>query len=147
MAGGVAHDFNNILTAVLGRAQLALEDTQNEKVKRNLKVIEEAATEGAYTVRRLQDFTRVRRDRNFRAVNINDVIEDTLKFMEPRIVEYQSGTTAHLNLQTTLRQVSPVAGNEGELKEVLTNIIANALDAMPLTVAPLQLRLIRKMSR
>ena len=62
MASGVAHDFNNLLASILGRAQLLLERVQDVKLRQWLKVIERAALDGARTVRRLQDFTGIRRD-------------------------------------------------------------------------------------
>ena len=72
LAGGVAHDFNNILTAILGRAQLLkmnikpppeIEEKRKSvlELKEGLEVIEQAARDGAETVRRIQEFAR-RRD-------------------------------------------------------------------------------------
>ena len=62
MASGVAHDFNNVLAAILGRAQLLLQELSDPKLRHWVEVVERAATDGALTVRRLQDFTRIRRD-------------------------------------------------------------------------------------
>ncbi|MFQ5899482.1 MAG: GAF domain-containing protein, partial [Candidatus Methylomirabilia bacterium] len=68
MAGGVAHDFNNLLTAILGRAQFLLFQLEEGEVppketQRNLTVIEQAAMDGAQTVRRLLDSSRSVRTR------------------------------------------------------------------------------------
>ncbi|HZY31022.1 MAG TPA: GAF domain-containing protein, partial [Candidatus Methylomirabilis sp.] len=62
MASGVAHDFNNILGAILGRAQLLHRGVQGDEIRRGLEAIEKAALDGANTVRRLQHFTRRRRE-------------------------------------------------------------------------------------
>ena len=56
MASGVAHDFNNILAIILGRAQLALGDVEDEKLRKSIQVIEHTALDAATTVRRLQGF-------------------------------------------------------------------------------------------
>ncbi|GAJ07815.1 unnamed protein product, partial [marine sediment metagenome] len=57
MAGGVAHDFNNVLSVILGRAQLALDSVEDPRLKKSLHAIEQAALDAAKTVRRLQEFT------------------------------------------------------------------------------------------
>src|SRR5260370_7917023 len=83
MASGVAHDFNNVLASILGRAQLLLERIQDVKLRRWLQVIERAAMDGARTVRRLQDFTGIRRDHPAVAVDLNQVVQQALEATEP----------------------------------------------------------------
>src|SRR5207237_4870530 len=73
MAGGVAHDFNNILAAILGRTQLLMQKLTDPAVRRQLQVIEQAALDGAHTVRRVQEFTRVRHDESFETLDVNQV--------------------------------------------------------------------------
>jgi signal transduction histidine kinase len=82
MASGVAHDFNNVLASILGRAQLLLERIQDVKLRRWLQVIERAAMDGARTVRRLQDFTGIRRDQPAVAVDLNQVVQQVLEATE-----------------------------------------------------------------
>lgn len=130
MAAGVAHDFNNILAAILGRAQLALDDATDERVRKGLKIIEQAALDGAKTVRRLQDFTRVRADHHFELVDINEVVNKTLQLVEPRLKEYREAKGKAIELNLSLGQVEPVMGEQGELVEVLVNIINNGIDAI-----------------
>lgn len=130
MAAGVAHDFNNVLAAILGRAQLALDDTKDGKVRKGLKVIEQAALDGAKTVRRLQDFTRVRVDRRFESLDINQVVNSALQLVEPRLREYRETKGRTVDLTLSLGPVAPVMGSQGELVEVLVNIINNGIDAL-----------------
>ncbi len=130
MAGGVAHDFNNILAAILGRAQLALDDVTDERIRKGLKVIEQAALDGARTVRRLQDFTRVRADHQFEPVNINDVVKKSLELVEPRLRELQEAKGKAIDLSLSQEQVEPVMGDQGELVETLVNILNNSIDAI-----------------
>lgn len=84
MASGVAHDFNNLLASILGRARLTLQRLQNPQLRRWLQVIERAALDGAQTVRRLQEFTRIRRDQPFVAVDLSDVVRDALEITQSR---------------------------------------------------------------
>ena len=58
MSAGVAHDFNNILGAIIGRAQLMKGQIQDLTILRGLDIIEKAAVDGAFTIKRLQEFTR-----------------------------------------------------------------------------------------
>ncbi len=131
MASGVAHDFNNILGAILGRAQLLRQAGQGEETKRGLEAIEKAALDGANTVRRLQHFTRRGREEEFFPVDLNQAIKDALAITEARWKDEANLAGATIDVTTTYGKISPVMGNISELREVLTNIIFNAVEAMP----------------
>ena len=131
MASGVAHEFNNILSIILGRAQLALEDARDPGVVKALQIIEETALDAAQTVRRLQDFARVRLDCDFETVNLNRVVERALQMVEPRRMKHQETGAVAIDICTELGEVAPVEGNPAELEEALVNILFNAIDAMP----------------
>jgi signal transduction histidine kinase len=71
MASGVAHDFNNVLAVILGNIQLLLfqlDKISVEEVREQLRIIEQASKDAAETIRRIQDFTGMRRDREFISV-------------------------------------------------------------------------------
>ena len=131
MAGGVAHDFNNILAAILGRTQLLLRAATDPELERQLQVIEQAALDGASTVRRVQEFTRLRQDEHFVTIEINRVLADVVELTRPAWMTNakKRGVTVEVRLFCDARQ--PIAGNASELREVFTNLILNALDAMP----------------
>ena len=131
MAGGVAHDFNNILAVVLGRTQLALEDVKDEKLKKDLQIIEQTAIDAVTTVRRLQDFARVRVERNFEVLDLKEVIESALQMAESRLVKLKEREGINIDVESKLRELAPVEGDVAELREGLLNIIFNAMDAMP----------------
>src|SRR6266849_328156 len=76
MAGEVAHDFNNTLSGILARAQLLLADVQDPDVRRSLRMIEQVALEGAWVVRRFQDFSRSRPARPFQPVDLNQLVDE-----------------------------------------------------------------------
>jgi PAS domain S-box-containing protein len=131
MASGVAHDFNNILAVVLGRAQLALEDVGDPKLKKDLQVIEQTALDAASTVRRLQDFSRVRVDRSFEAVDIGEVVASALHMVESRKVELKETAGIGIDIVAEVGELPHVRGDAAELREALLNILFNSIDAMP----------------
>ncbi len=131
MAGGVAHDFNNVLTAILGRTQLLLRTAREPELRRALAVIEQTALDGAHTVRRIQEFTRVRQDEAAESVNLNEVLTQVVELTRSA---WQAEAKAHgiqITVDVDLRATRPVLGSAPELREVFTNLVLNAVDAMP----------------
>ncbi|MGH7384553.1 MAG: GAF domain-containing protein, partial [Candidatus Rokuibacteriota bacterium] len=102
MASGVAHDFNNVLASILGRAQLLLERVQDVKLRQWLKVIERAAMDGARTVRRLQDFTGIRRDQPAVAVDLNQIVQQVLETTESTWRQDSRRRGVEIEVQTDL---------------------------------------------
>jgi len=131
MASGVAHDFNNALTSILGNTQLLLYTAQEEELKRTLKIIEMVAKDSAKTVRRLQEFTRARTHQGLFKVDVNSIIRDSIEITKPKWKDETQWRGGHIELVSSLEEVPPVSGNTSELREVMTNIIFNAIEAMP----------------
>jgi len=132
MASGVAHDFNNVLAAIVGRAQLLLNEVRDPKHRRWIGVIERSGMDGAHTVRRLQEFTRIRRDQPVVAVSLNRVVQESLESTESRWRDEARTPGVAIQVVTALApSLPPVAGDPAELREALINLILNALDAMP----------------
>jgi len=132
MSSGVAHDFNNILGTVLGRVQLLLERIDNQSFKKSLHVIEKAALDGAETVRRIQEFTRVRADSSlFVAIDLNGILSDAIEFTRTRWKNEAQARGISIDIKKDLMPMHPFAGDPSGLREVFTNLIINAVDAMP----------------
>jgi PAS domain S-box-containing protein len=132
LAGGIAHDFNNLLQAILGYAQLMKHNLGDAQlVARSLKVLESAAIDGSETVRRIQQFARLRPDEQFVGVDVSRIVEDAVAIIRPRWEEKVSQENRPLDLQLRLTEVPPVNGRPAALTEVMTNLILNAIDAMP----------------
>jgi GAF domain-containing protein/CheY-like chemotaxis protein len=131
MASGVAHDFNNLLAAILGRAQLMQREVADPRHRQWLEVIERSAIDGAHTVRRLQEFTRIRRDPPLVAVDVNRIAREALEMTQSRWRDDVHGRGVIIEIRTALGPVPEIAGDPVELREVLTNLILNAVDAMP----------------
>ncbi|NWF94087.1 MAG: GAF domain-containing protein [Syntrophaceae bacterium] len=134
MASGVAHDFNNILAVIVGNIQLLfhqLDHLSPEEIRERLRAIEQASKDGAETVRRIQEFTGVKRDKEFTLLSINEIVAEVINVTQPRWKDQAQKRGIQIELTRSLEDVPFVLGNPSELREVLTNIIFNAVDAMP----------------
>jgi PAS domain S-box-containing protein len=132
LAGGIAHDFNNLLQAILGYAQLMRQNPTNaELIERSLTVVESAAMDGAETVRRIQQFARLRPDEQFVRVDINQIVQDAVAITRPRWEENIARESRALEMRLDLQAGAFMQGRPAALSEVLTNLILNAMDAMP----------------
>jgi signal transduction histidine kinase/ActR/RegA family two-component response regulator len=134
MASGVAHDFNNVLAVILGNIQLLLYQLDRfslAEIREGLETIERSAKDGAETIRRIQEFTGVRRDKEFISVSLNEIITEVVNITQPRWKGQTQKKGIQIELTTQLGDISWIMGSPSELREVLTNIIFNAVDAMP----------------
>ena len=143
LAGGVAHDFNNVLAAILGRVQLLkmkIKPQPGEQEKRKsllelkagLEVIEKASLDGANTVKRIQEFSRKRADdKDFTRIDINELIDNALEFTRMRWKNETESKGIKVRIKKELSPLKPTLGSSSELREVFTNLINNAIDAMP----------------
>lgn len=131
LASGVAHDFNNTLAGILGRAQLLQRTTDAEKIHRGLDIIIKTAEDGAKTVKRIQDFARQRRDHDFELVPIDQILADASEITRPRWKNCAEALNIHITLELHNRSNAHVMGDDSELREVLVNMVFNAVDAMP----------------
>ena len=136
MASGIAHDFNNALMPILGYSELLLDQPKHlddkEKVAHYLHTINTAAQDAASVVRRLREFYRIRQENEtFLPVDLNRLVEEAITLTQPRWKDQALASGITIGTKTELQPVPRAAGNEPELREVLTNLIFNAADAMP----------------
>jgi CheY-like chemotaxis protein len=128
MASGVAHDFNNLLTAILVRAQLLRGQVVDDDARKELELIEKAAIDGANAIRRIQDFTRVRKDISFAPFGIRDALLDAIEFTRG-IWGSDSGECGCEVVFGGCPRAA-ILGNVSEVREVFTNIILNGVESM-----------------
>lgn len=136
MAGGIAHDFNNSLGIIMGFTEMLLRDAEtgepSEDLKKSLATILTAAEDAAKIVHRLRDFYRPdEADEQRIAVDLNELIEQAVSLTRPRWKTHAIATGREIVVRTDLAVSAPMSGNPAELREVLTNMIFNAVDAMP----------------
>jgi signal transduction histidine kinase/ActR/RegA family two-component response regulator len=127
---GVAHNVNNTLTGILGRAQLILRNSNDDtKIKAGLELIIKSAEDGAHIIRRIQDFARQRPSREFETISIADLLKDACEMTRPRWESRSEFAPTRFALHADCQAY--VKGDPVELREVLVNMIYNAVDAMP----------------
>jgi signal transduction histidine kinase/FixJ family two-component response regulator len=126
---GVAHNVNNTLTGILGRAQLLLRTSDPEKISSGIELIIKSAEDGAHIIRRIQDFARERPSRRFQAVSVAALMKDVCEMSRPRWESRVEGPQIRVALVADC--TASVMGDAVELREVLVNMIYNAIDAMP----------------
>ncbi|MDT7542963.1 MAG: hypothetical protein QOE33_2867 [Acidobacteriota bacterium] len=131
LASGVAHDFNNTLAGILGRAQLLMRTNDPEKLRRGLQIIVKSAEDGARTVKRIQDFARQRRSQDFAAVEAGQLLREVLEMTRPRWKDSAEAAGVSIRVESRTDARVYCMGDESELREVLVNMIFNAVDAMP----------------
>ncbi|PWT94555.1 MAG: hypothetical protein C5B55_02530 [Blastocatellia bacterium] len=131
LASGVAHDFNNTLAGILGRAQLLLRTDDPERIRRGLNIIIKTAEDGAKTVKRIQDFARQRRDHDFHLVSVDQILLDASEITRPRWKNCAEASNVHIGLDLQIDSDAMIMGDDSELREVLVNMVFNAVDAMP----------------
>lgn len=131
LSAGVAHDFNNALSIILGRAQFLMSSIKDKKVLKGLKSIEKASRDAANIVRRMQEFSRAATQKPYSRVDVNKLVREVLDIVEPRWRKLAQVEGVQLKVVHNLEKVGPISGDAGELREALTNILFNAIDAMP----------------
>lgn len=125
----VAHEINNPLLVILGRAELALEKLPPDNpATKDLEIIQSQTERIAEIVRNLVSFSRTSKADDFRSVELNDVIENTLALTERQMMK--SNITVLRNLDFGL---PPIWGNPSHLQQVFVNIAINACQAMSKT--------------
>jgi PAS domain S-box-containing protein len=125
LAGGVAHDFNNILSIIMGHGELLLATSgENERMRNGLGQIRRAAERAASLTQQLLAFSR-KQVLQPRVLDLNEVVADVQKMLARVIGEdIELAASLHPALQ-------PVKADPGQVEQVLMNLAVNARDAMP----------------
>ena len=131
LASGVAHDFNNSLAAILGRAQLLRRQIGEPALVRNLDIIQTAAEDAAATVRRIQTFARKSAVKEFELVDVAGLLNDAIEITRTRWQNEARIRGLEYDVRLNTEQGQFTYGSASELREVFVNMIVNAVDAMP----------------
>jgi PAS domain S-box-containing protein len=125
LAGGVAHDFNNILSVIIGYSELGLATVaKGHPLSEKLQIIEDAAQKAAALVRQLLAFSR-KQVLEMTVLNVNEVVSNMMKMLS-RVI----GEDIQLEM-SSLRSTRTIFGDQSQLVQVLMNLAVNARDAMP----------------
>ncbi|HEY8185811.1 MAG TPA: ATP-binding protein [Pyrinomonadaceae bacterium] len=129
LAAGVAHNLNNSLTVIQGRTQLLLMNATDESSSKSLQVITNAVEDGAKTLRRILEFARRDSNNEFAPVELGFLVNSSIDIARPK---WQSKSRkGKIDVQVLRSGPVYVMGEQAELREVVLNLIFNAVDAMP----------------
>ncbi len=124
LAGGLAHDFGNVLTAVIGNAELIKLRALPDDAREDADAILEAAGQGSQLIRDLMSFSRGRVG-EVRPVDLNALVRRMRRLLE-RIATSRVETEVRL-----ARPIPWVLADAAQLEQILVNLVVNARDAMP----------------
>lgn len=132
MAAGITHDFNNTLFIALGLCDVLLtRDDVPSDAKSLLERIQTCSLDAAQTVRRLQGFVRGDRiDTRREVVDLTEIAAGMPALTEHKWRDEASSRGLRLTCEAVLDEVLPIVGDPSEIRELLTNLIFNAVDAM-----------------
>ena len=129
--GGLTHNFNNSLAAILAYTELLLKEAQTETAQRRLKVIRDVAMEASVSVRRFQEFVSREPQVAFGPVDLAAITAEALAMTAPRWRDEAQRRGVVVTVTQALGSVPPVEGNGFEIRDALVHLILNAIQAMP----------------
>ena len=129
LAGGVAHEINNPLAAILTNVQMLLMDgkpEEDEDLKESLELIEDATKRCRTIVQKLMTYARKPKESvEFAEVDVADVIQKVITFLNYQLK--QEDVELSVDVEP---DISKISGNQNELQQVITNVVLNAKDAI-----------------
>lgn len=129
LAAGVAHNLNNSLTVIQGRAQLLLRNASDETSAKSLQVITNAVEDGTKTLRRILEFARRDVASEFGPVELGYLITSSIDIARPKWQSKSRKGKVEVKVESNTQVY--VMGEQAELREVVLNLVFNAVDAMP----------------
>jgi len=135
MAGGIAHDINNAISPIALYTESLLEHASelSPRTRQYLETIRRAIDDVAHTVSRMREFYRPREPETvLRRVHLNELVQQVIDLTRARWSDMAQQRGISIDVEVALAPDLPaILGVEGELRDVLTNLIFNAVDAMP----------------
>lgn len=134
MASGIAHDFNNVLMPITGFSEILLEDPHalddREEALHMLRMIKTCGDDARHIVRRLRLIYK-EEESDYTMMDLAEVLESVVSLTMPKWKEEMNAKGVNIEIETEFEEHSPIKGNISELREALTNLIFNAVDALP----------------
>jgi PAS domain S-box-containing protein len=135
MASGIAHDINNALSpaALYVQTLLERETALSTRSREQLTIVQRAIEDVANTVARMREFYRPREAKlKHEMVDLNRVIEQVVELTRARWSDMPQERGVVIRLQLELQAgLPPVTGADHEIRDAITNLVLNAVDAMP----------------
>ena len=135
MARGIAHNFNNALFTVRSMTYLLLNDPDKlqapDTTRHYLELIEQATDQASKLTTRIRKFYHPGGEEPPALLDLNELVDDAVSMTEPTWRQEARAAGAEVDVVRDPGEVPPVEGRESELHELLTNLLLNAVDAMP----------------
>ena len=136
MAGGVVHDFSNALMSIIGYSEMLLGADDRCLANRDtaleyLRIINTAGRDAADVVSRLRDFYRPRATAESQVMELKEVLHQAVLMTQPKWKDPARRAGTDIIVEAELQHLPIMRGNPAELREMMTNLIFNAVDAMP----------------
>lgn len=132
LASGTMHNLNNLLSVIIGKTQLLQKKLEGTSHQRDLELLLQTAKDGANSILRLQNYSIAKDAEDVaQTLNINTLVQEVVEIARPRFEEEAQSQGIHYHLKLDLGSIKPVKGDATTLREVMLNLINNALDAMP----------------
>ena len=129
LASGIAHDINNILSIILGSAEILLNNSNDVVTLKRINTISKAASDGATIIRRLQEFSKHEYSQITEAVNLNEILVEVIEMTSYLVAEKKKKENIIVSFKHDFGEIPTINGNASELRSVITNIIINAIDS------------------
>jgi signal transduction histidine kinase len=142
LASGMSHDFSNILTAILSKIRLLSAEMEEKTELRDYKqtllkwvsTVEQLAGHGVETAKQIQKFAKTYQassQRDFEELDINAIVLEAVGLTRPKWKDEAEVKGIRIEIETELGKVPDPVGDHSEIREVLTSMILNSIDALP----------------
>ncbi len=135
MTMGIAHNFNNLLSGMLGNVEWLMENASTlpgaAPFRSHLDTVRRAVLDGADIVGKIQRFIRHEKQTDYEQLDLRELLGESLALTRPYWYNEPRRKGIQIELYSQLSAVPPVAGSGTELREVFVNLILNAVQAMP----------------
>jgi len=142
LASGMSYDFSRILTAILSKIRLLSKEVEEEPIPEDsrhslskcLSTIQELAQSGVETAKHIQKFARtyeVSPEKDFEELDINAIVLEAVGLTRCKWKDEAELKGVPVEVETDLGKLSNPVGNHPEMREVLTSMIFNSIDALP----------------
>jgi signal transduction histidine kinase len=137
MASGIAHDFNNALMLIMGSGEILLSDAERQRLTKEnaiplLQDILTAARDASTLVGQLRRFSRSDDAEDVhQPVNLNWLVEQAISFTKPKWDTQAFSVGSQIRVEVDFQEIPEILGDAARLRDAVTNLIFNAVDAMP----------------
>ena len=131
MSAGLSHNLNNILSTILGPAQILQETASDPEQLQEIEDIVTSARRARDLVHRLHRAVRGKEDVELHPVSLNLAVQEAVQATRPRWKDESESRGLAVEVITRLEEVPPIRGTPSELHDILINLLFNAVDAMP----------------